>query len=248
MTSGAGIRCGRSSPSSTARRLLTHRPLARLSPAEVGALATAVHGDTLAAEVLLDIAARSDGIPFYVEELASFSGERLPISLRDVLLLRYERLDAEARRFTRVLATGGVEVADPVLRAVFDGEESALEAAVRSAVDAQVVVIRDDAYAFRHALMQEAVYAELLPTERTRLHTAYAVALEAAAPTARVLADIAHHWRAAHVPDRALAAAVAAQRAAAERRRGRPPPRRGSGPWSSGMPSPTPRRSAGRRA
>ena len=75
-------------------------------------------------------------------------------------------------------------------------------------------MIRDDAYAFRHALMQEAVYAELLPTERTRLHTAYAVALEAAAPTARVLADIAHHWRAAHVPDRALAAAVAAQRAA----------------------------------
>lgn len=195
-------------------RLLTHRPLARLSPAEVGALATAVHGDTLAAEVLLDIAARSDGIPFYVEELASFSGERLSISLRDVLLLRYERLDAEARRFARVLATGGVEVADPVLRAVFEGEESALEAAVRSAVDAQVVVIRDDAYAFRHALMQEAVYAELLPTERTRLHTAYAVAWEAAAPTARVLADIAHHWRAAHVPDRALAAAVAAQRAA----------------------------------
>lgn len=195
-------------------RLLTHRPLARLSPAEVGALATAVHGDTLTVETLRDIAARSDGIPFYVEELASFSGERLPISLRDVLLLRYERLDAEARRFARVLATGGVEVADPVLRAVFDGDESVLESAVRTAVDAQVVVIRGDAYAFRHALMQEAVYAELLPTERTRLHTAYALALEAATPTARVLADIAHHWRAAHVPDRALAAAVAAQRAA----------------------------------
>ena len=110
-------------------RLLTHRPLARLSPAEVGALANAVHGDTLAAGVLNDIAARSDGIPFYVEELASFTGARLPVSLRDVLLLRYERLDAEARRF------------------------------------------------------------------------------------ARVLADIAHHWRAARVPVRALAAGVAAQRA-----------------------------------
>lgn len=195
-------------------RLLTHRPLARLSPAEVGALANAVHGDTLAAGVLNDIAARSDGIPFYVEELASFTGARLPVSLRDVLLLRYERLDAEARRFARVLATGGVEVEHAVLRDVFDGDEAALEDAVRSAVDAQVVVIRDEAYAFRHALMQEAVYAELLPTERTRLHTAYAVALENSAPTARVLADIAHHWRAARVPDRALAAGVAAQRAA----------------------------------
>lgn len=195
-------------------RLLTHRPLTRLSPADVAVLATAVHGEALAPGVLLDIAARSDGIPFYVEELASFTGERLPTSLREVLLLRYERLDAEARRFARVLATGGVEVTHAVVRAVFDGDDLALEEAVRTAVDAQVLVVRGDAYAFRHALMQEAVYAELLPTERTRLHTAYAVALEASAPTPRVLADIAHHWRAAHVPDRALAAAVAAQGAA----------------------------------
>lgn len=195
-------------------RLLTHRPLSRLSPADVAILATAVHDGPLATDVLLDIATRSDGIPFYVEELASFSGERLPTSLREVLLLRYERLDADARRFARILATGGVEVTHAVLRGVFDGDEAALEEAVRTAVDAQVVVIRDDAYAFRHALMQEAVYAELLPTERARLHTAYAVALEASPPTPRVLADIAHHWRAAHVPDRALAAAVAAQRAA----------------------------------
>lgn len=195
-------------------RLLVHRPLARLSPVEVGALANAVSGEALTAGVLHDIVARSDGIPFYVEELASFSDERLPMSLRDVLLLRYERLDADARRFARVLATGGVEVAHPVLCEVFGGGDEALEAALRSVVDAQIVVVRDDAYAFRHALMQEAVYDELLPTERTRLHTAYARALESATPTPRVLADIAHHWRAAHVPDRALAAAVVAQRAA----------------------------------
>jgi DNA-binding CsgD family transcriptional regulator len=195
-------------------RLITHRPLARLSPVEVGALANAVSGETLTAGVLNDIAARSDGIPFYVEELASFSDERLPMSLRDVLLLRYERLDADARRFARVLATGGVEVAHSVLCEVFGGGDEALESALRSVVDAQIVVVRDDAYAFRHALMQEAVYDELLPTERTRLHTAYAVAMESAPPTPRVLADIAHHWRAAHVPDRALAAAVVAQRAA----------------------------------
>lgn len=195
-------------------RLLTQRPLARLTPAEVGALANGVHGTALAAGVLLDIAARSDGIPFYVEELASFSGERLPISLRDVLLLRYEQLDADAQRFARVLATGGVEVPHTVLCAVFDGGVDALETAARAAIDAQIVVVRDATYAFRHALMQEAVYAELLPTERTRLHTAYATALESAAATPRVLADIAHHWRAAHVPDRALAAAVAAQRGA----------------------------------
>ncbi|MEU1972386.1 AAA family ATPase [Microbacterium sp. NPDC019599] len=197
------------------RRAVTRLALPRLSPGDVGALAAAIHGGPLTSRTLDDIATRSDGIPFYVEELASFVDARLPTSLRDVLLLRYERLDAEARRFARVLATGGVEVAHSVLRAVFEGDEDALETAVRRAVDAQIVVIRGDAYAFRHALVQEAVYAELLPTERTRLHTAFAVALQAVAPTPRVLADIAHHWSAAHVPDRALAAAVAAQRSAA---------------------------------
>jgi DNA-binding CsgD family transcriptional regulator len=195
-------------------RMLAHRPLSRLTDAEAGALAGAIGGDRVAPEVLRDIAARSEGIPFYVEELASFSGERLPTSLRDVLLLRYEALDAASRGFVRVLATGGVAVPHAVAREVMGGDEAAFEAAVRAGVDAQVIVVHDDDYAFRHALMREAVYAELLPSERLRSHAAYATALEALAPTPRVLADIAHHWWAARVPDRALAAAVNAQRAA----------------------------------
>lgn len=196
-------------------RAVVRVPVSRLAPGHVGELAAAIHGGPLPPRRLNDIAARSDGIPFYVEELASFVDERLPTSLRDVLLLRYERMDADAQRFARVLATGGVEVADPVARVVFDGDEDALESAVRSAVDAQILVVREDAYAFRHALMQEAVYEQLLPTERVRLHTAYATALEELPSSPRVLADIAHHWWAARVPDRALAAAVNAQRAAA---------------------------------
>ncbi|WP_426324442.1 ATP-binding protein [Microbacterium sp. E-13] len=195
-------------------RLVAHRPLSRLTDAEAGALAAAIGGETVASEVLRDIAARSEGIPFYVEELASFSGDRLPTSLRDVLLLRYEALDAATRAFARVLATGGVAVPHAVMREVLGGEDLAFETAVRAGVDAQVIVVHDEDYAFRHALMREAVYAELLPTERLRLHAAYAAALEAVAPTPRVLADIAHHWWAARVPDRALAAAVNAQRAA----------------------------------
>ncbi len=195
-------------------RLLVHRPLSRLSDSEAGALAGAIGGDAVAGEVLRDIAARSEGIPFYIEELASFSGDRLPTSLRDVLLLRYEALDADTRAFIRVLATGGVSVAHGVAREVHGGSEAAFETAVRAAVDAQVIVVHDDDYAFRHALMREAVYAELLPTERVRLHIAYATALEAVDPTPRVLADVAHHWWAARAADRALAAAVNAQRAA----------------------------------
>ncbi|HKP07431.1 MAG TPA: AAA family ATPase [Microbacterium sp.] len=195
-------------------RLLSHRPLSRLSAGETGALVAAIVGDGVAPDTIHDIAVRSDGIPFYVEELASFSTDSLPTSLRDVLLLRYEAQDADTRAFARILATGGVAVPHAVARQVFEGDDAAFETAVRAALDAQVIVVTDDDYAFRHALMQEAVYAELLPTERVRLHTAYARALEAAPQSPRTLADIAHHWWAARVPDRALAASVQAQTAA----------------------------------
>src|SRR5262249_25392920 len=64
----------------------------------------------------------------------------------------------------------------------------------------------------------EAVYAELLPGERVRLHTALAGALEAGlesgGPPAARTARLAYHWAAAGDPPRALAASVAAAAAA----------------------------------
>jgi DNA-binding NarL/FixJ family response regulator len=71
-----------------------------------------------------------------------------------------------------------------------------------------------DGYVFRHALVAEAVYGELLPGERVRLHTALAGALEAGlgagdAPATRA-ARIAHHWSAAGDQPRALSASVEA--------------------------------------
>jgi tetratricopeptide (TPR) repeat protein len=72
-----------------------------------------------------------------------------------------------------------------------------------------------DRYRFRHALVQEAAYDQLLPSERRRLHQAYAVALEArpaasGAAEASRLVELAHHWRSAHEATRALHAAVQA--------------------------------------
>src|SRR5262249_56670474 len=73
-------------------------------------------------------------------------------------------------------------------------------------------------YVFRHALVAEAVYAELLPGERVRLHTALAGALEAGiepgGPPAARAARLAYHWAAAGEQPRALAASVAAAAAA----------------------------------
>ena len=42
-----------------------------------------------------------------------------------------------------------------------------------------ILVVADDVYRFRHALLREAVHADLLPGERARLHRSYAETLEA---------------------------------------------------------------------
>src|SRR5262249_57676122 len=75
-----------------------------------------------------------------------------------------------------------------------------------------------EGYVFRHALVAEAVYSELLPGERVRLHTALAGALEAGVepggPPAARAARLAYHWSAARDHPRRLAASAAAAPAA----------------------------------
>ncbi|HEX7146942.1 MAG TPA: response regulator transcription factor, partial [Actinomycetota bacterium] len=99
-----------------------------------------------------------------------------------------------------------------------DLPEPELLSALREAVSAQVLVVDagDGTYGFRHALVKEAVYGELLPGERTRLHARFAAALAArdVAADPGPAAELAWHWYAAHDLERALPAAVAAGLAA----------------------------------
>ncbi|MFD6142592.1 AAA family ATPase [Promicromonospora sp. NPDC060271] len=227
-------------------RLTTRLDLARLGVAEVREMARDLLGGTTgrqdglargldpvapagfdadrSAEPFADLADRSEGVPFYVEELVGFLDTDLPDSLRDILLLRYWNLSREAQALCRVVAAAGPrvwhDVLDDVLADVTTGVGPEPEDGLREAVDAQVLVTTDIGYAFRHALVQEAVYAELLPGERRRLHAAYARALEGAlvrrARSVAKLSRIADHWWRAGILDRALAAAVVGHRAAAD--------------------------------
>ena len=64
-----------------------------------------------------------------------------------------------------------------------------------------MLVADGDGYAFRHALIREAVHDDLLPGEHTRLHTRFAEALEATPRWSRpggAAIELAHHWYAAH--------------------------------------------------
>jgi DNA-binding CsgD family transcriptional regulator/tetratricopeptide (TPR) repeat protein len=166
---------------------------------------------------------RSEGNAFFAEELLAAShqgdgsGRGLPPSLQNVLLSRVQVLPDEAQATLRLMAAAGGRVEHELLAAVSGLAEADLLAALREAVAHQVLVPdpASETYAFRHALTQEALYAELLPGERARLHAAFAQVLaerpELAEPN-RVAAPalLAYHWVRAHDPARALPAAVEA--------------------------------------
>src|SRR5207247_181065 len=119
----------------------------------------------------------------FVEELlaASRSGTGpIPETIRHVLTLRVERLAGSTQRALRLAAVAGSSVAHALLAAAADMPEEELGQAVREAIEHHVLV-QDPAaqgYAFRHALLREALYDELLPNERRGVHRALAQALE----------------------------------------------------------------------
>jgi DNA-binding CsgD family transcriptional regulator len=76
-------------------------------------------------------------------------------------------------------------------------------------VETNVLVADERGYAFRHALLGEAVYDDLLPGERVRLHAAYAEALRAGTASGTA-AELARHARLALDLVTALTASVEA--------------------------------------
>ncbi len=192
-------------------RLVTRIDLRRLDEGEVAQLASALLDADDAGLGLADLIERSDGVPFYVEELLGSLGSSLPESLRDLLLLRYRRLTPAAQEFCRWVAAAGQRAPYDLLADALGADAlAATEGAAREAVEASVLVGDGDAYAFRHALVQEAVVTELLPGERRRLHSDYAAALATYPSTVSRLSEIADHWWGARVLDRALETAVTA--------------------------------------
>jgi DNA-binding CsgD family transcriptional regulator len=173
--------------------------------------------------VLSSMLERSEGNPLYVEELLAaeeFSGTSvIPDHLADLLLARVDRLSDETRRFLRVASADGTRLDTEVLVQVIDSRREDVEASLREAVDANVLRQRADHLEFRHGLIREAVYDDLLPEERTRTHSALANVLSGRidathTPSMLDLSRAAFHWREAHDIPHALVAAIRAGRAA----------------------------------
>jgi DNA-binding CsgD family transcriptional regulator/tetratricopeptide (TPR) repeat protein len=195
--------------------------LDRLNRAETATLLFQILSEGPGDDLVSAIHDRSEGNPFFAEELLAARATKLPDTLRDVLVARLAALGAPAQRLVPIVAAAGRPVSHGLLAQVVRLAEPALLTALRDAVDRGVLVVDTELerYRFRHALLAEAAYAELLPGERTRTHQSYAAALTGRPDLrdrspAGAAAELAHHLDLAGDRGAALPARVEAGRAA----------------------------------
>ncbi len=180
--------------------------LTRLGRSEIETLVAAVTlGKGLPAEVLEQIADRTDGVPLFVEELTKTIlesgllrelGDRyeltcplpnsvIPSTLHASLLARLDRL-ASAKDVAQIAAVIGREFSYGLLSAVTGLAEADLKAALARLVAAELIFQRgtppEATYIFKHALLQDAAYGSLLRARRQQIHASIRTTLEGRFP------------------------------------------------------------------
>jgi class 3 adenylate cyclase/predicted ATPase len=204
--------------------------LNRLGKHEGGALAFSIaKGKALPPEVLSHILAHTDGVPLFVEELTKTvlesgllndAGDRyvlrgplpslaIPSTLHASLLARIDRL-AAVKDVVQTAAAIGREFSYSLIAVVAGLPEQDLRAALAKLVAAELIFQQglppDAKYLFKHALVQDAVYASLVRSRRQQIHAQIARALEERFPD--VVASepemLAHHLTAAGLTERGV--------------------------------------------
>jgi DNA-binding CsgD family transcriptional regulator len=188
---------------------------------------TGILGVAPSTALLSAIRERSEGNALFAEELAALRNPRidLPASVGATTAARVESLSPNARATLRLASVVGRIATYDILRRVLSLTEDDLADALREAVQVRLLepLHVDEAFRFRHALLQEAIYEETLPGERRRLHRLVAHALwddpDSPPEDPDLAPRLARHWNEAQDGRRAFiasrAAAAAAQRQAA---------------------------------
>jgi DNA-binding CsgD family transcriptional regulator/tetratricopeptide (TPR) repeat protein len=188
--------------------------LGPLGTEEMTELVGQILGEPPPPAMVAEIQARSEGNPFYVEELltARREGMGFSSSLHDLLLTRVHALSEGTQQLLGIAAIAGRRVDHQLLADVSGLPPEELIGPLREAVDHHVLATETgpfdaEAYAFRHGLLQEAIYGDLLAVQRGRMHSAFARAMARRIEardgtpeptTAAEIAQLAYHWYAAH--------------------------------------------------
>jgi DNA-binding CsgD family transcriptional regulator/tetratricopeptide (TPR) repeat protein len=201
-----------------------HIELPRLDQVQTEAQLAGILEAAPAADLVEAVFARSEGNPYFTEELLAVvragSGE-MPATLRGLLRGRVQTLPDHAQQVLTVVAVAGRRVSHQLLAAVAGLDDQQLIQALRAGVASQLLVTQpgQDGYDVRHALLRGVIDADLVPGERARLHAGLAQTLTerpelADGPSAVAAAELAAHWDAAGEPAPALPARVQAGLAA----------------------------------
>jgi class 3 adenylate cyclase/predicted ATPase len=135
----------------------------------------------LSKDMIEGVTDRSGGVPLFVEELTRLLLERgehggiqtIPPTLQQSLTARLDRL-GPAREVAQIGAVIGRGFSYALIRAVSGMDDTALQTALERLAEADILLVQglppDAYYRFKHALIQDAAYENLLKTRRQALH------------------------------------------------------------------------------
>jgi class 3 adenylate cyclase/predicted ATPase len=174
--------------------VVTRLALNRLARSATQAIIERItRGKRLPDGLLEEIAAKTDGVPLFVEEMTKaviesgamretsgayhlegpMSGLAVPTTLHDSLMARLDRLDG-VKDVAQTAAVIGRSFDHRTIAALCSQPEAELTEAMQRLVEAELVFRRgtppDATYLFKHALVRDAAYESLLKARRSTLH------------------------------------------------------------------------------
>jgi DNA-binding NtrC family response regulator/tetratricopeptide (TPR) repeat protein len=178
--------------------------MSRLSPAETTAVASELLGvRVLSPELQRLLDAKTDGNPFFVEEVVRSLDESgmlerrddtislarptetidVPDTVQDVILARLERLQSGAREALHIASVIGRAFSRRVLERVINADsDRPIDERLHVLVSAELIqrgpVWPEVAYVFKHALTQEVAYHDQREAQRQALHGRIGEAIE----------------------------------------------------------------------
>jgi class 3 adenylate cyclase len=215
-------------PSWLDRSVIVKLPLDPLPTVEIRRLVQM----RLASEDLPEVLARqlvekAEGNPLFAEEIVSFLTERdmlrvsggmldfdptavaaaLPASVHGLLSARVDRLAPNDRVLLQAASVVGRRFDPELLRLVTSETEAGARLVDMERLDLVRVDARSGDYAFKHALVREALYQSLLTDRRKALHFKIAAEIErrSANRLTEVAEELAHHYSQTDRADKAFA-------------------------------------------
>jgi predicted ATPase/class 3 adenylate cyclase len=196
---------------------VTTFPVGRLTNQQMRMFIRSILG-VVSDELVNHIVGRTDGVPLFVEEVARSIVESgteapesvdIPDSLQGLLMERLDRLSSSSKEVAQIASVIGREFDRDLLAQVARLNVLALEEALHQLLAVQLIVMSgpsQQSLAFRHALIQDAVYQSLLTRKRLQYHREIAEAIVESHPNIAVSQPelVARHFSESGSSDLAL--------------------------------------------